>query len=62
MKRKALLKHLEKHGCRHYREGAEHTLYWNPANNKVNTIPRHSEIFDFLAAKICKDLDIPPPQ
>ncbi|MCK6621059.1 MAG: type II toxin-antitoxin system HicA family toxin [Calditrichaceae bacterium] len=62
MKRKALLKHLEKHGCRLYREGAKHTLYWNPANNKVTTIPRHSELFDFLAVKICKDLDVPPPK
>jgi len=25
----------------------------------MSTVPRHSEIKDQLAAKICKDLDIP---
>jgi predicted RNA binding protein YcfA (HicA-like mRNA interferase family) len=62
MKRIKLLKHLEKHGCRLYREGSRHTLYMNPYNNKVTTIPRHIEIVDFLALKICKDLDVDPPK
>ena len=61
MKRKKLIKHLEKHGCKFYREGSNHTLFFNPLNKKVTTIPRHDEIFDFLARKICKDLQIPPP-
>ncbi len=47
MKRKKLIKHLEKHGCRLYREGAKHTLYYNPSNKKITTIPRHTELFDF---------------
>ncbi len=28
---------------------------------KTSTIPRHREINDFLAQKICKDLEIPKP-
>jgi predicted RNase H-like HicB family nuclease len=29
------------------------------ANRKTTSVPRHSEIVDKLAIKICKDLDIP---
>ncbi|MBI4547328.1 MAG: type II toxin-antitoxin system HicA family toxin [Ignavibacteriae bacterium] len=61
MKRREVLHHLEQHGCRFLREGAKHTVYFNPTNRKTSTIPRHSEIADFLARKICKDLDIPSP-
>jgi predicted RNA binding protein YcfA (HicA-like mRNA interferase family) len=62
MKRKKLLKHLENNGCRLYREGRKHTLYFNPRNNKFSTVPRHTEIVDFLAVKICRDLEIDPPK
>ncbi|MFZ1321788.1 MAG: type II toxin-antitoxin system HicA family toxin [Ignavibacteria bacterium] len=58
MKRKELVRLIEKQGCRLLREGANHTLYFNPDNNKVSTIPRHTEIKDFLSKKICKDLGI----
>jgi predicted RNA binding protein YcfA (HicA-like mRNA interferase family) len=60
MKRSALIKHLRKNGCKFYREGSNHTLYINPANNKISTIPRHTEILDYLAKKICTDLEIKP--
>lgn len=43
------------------REGGAHTVYVNRKAGKVSTIPRHREINDFLARKICKDLDLPPP-
>jgi len=62
MKRTALIKHLEKQGCKLYREGSKHTLYINPANNQISTIPRHIEILDFLVKKICKDLEINLPK
>jgi len=62
MDRKKLLRHLEKHGCRLYREGSKHTLFINPYNNKVTTIPRHREIVNFLVSKICKDLDVDLPK
>ena len=58
MKRHQLLKHLKKHGCELLREGARHTVYVNRVNGKVSTVPRHSEIVNRLAGKICKDLDI----
>jgi mRNA interferase HicA len=33
----------------------------NPAARKISTLPRHREINEDLARKICKDLDIPAP-
>ncbi|MDY6931851.1 MAG: type II toxin-antitoxin system HicA family toxin [Halobacteriota archaeon] len=62
MKRRRLIRHLEKHSCKFLREGGKHTVYYNPSNLKTSTIPRHNEIVDPLAKKICKDLEIPPPK
>lgn len=61
MKRRALLAHLHDCGCSFLREGANHTVYINRAARKVSTIPRHAEINDDLARKICKDLQVLPP-
>ena len=58
MKRKELVRHLEKQGCLLLREGANHTIYFNPELRKTSSIPRHKEIDDFLAKKICRDLGI----
>ena len=41
------------------REGANHTVFVNASGERVSTIPRHREIKEFLARKICKDLDVP---
>ncbi|MBX3059688.1 MAG: type II toxin-antitoxin system HicA family toxin [Anaerolineae bacterium] len=59
MKRRSLLRHLQKNGCELLREGGKHSVYWNPQNGNSTTIPRHTEIKDKLAEKICKDLGIP---
>lgn len=59
MKRKELLNHLQDHGCVFLREGARHSWGSNPAQNKRSSVPRHTEIIDQLARKICKDLGIP---
>jgi len=59
MKRRELLRHLTAHGCRFLREGGRHSLYWNPADKRVSAVPRHAEVADFLARKICRDLNIP---
>ncbi|OQW86382.1 MAG: addiction module toxin, HicA family [Thiotrichaceae bacterium IS1] len=56
MKRQTLLKHLRRYGC--YLKGS-HSLWTNPANGKIEAIPRHTEIADRLAQKICRCLDIP---
>ncbi|MBI4277562.1 MAG: type II toxin-antitoxin system HicA family toxin [Armatimonadetes bacterium] len=61
MKRRELLRHLEAHGCVFLREGRKHSVYLNPATRKVSTVPRHNEILDVLARKICKDLEVPAP-
>ena len=61
MKRRDLIRHLERHGCEFLREGGNHTVYVNKKTRKCSTVPRHKEIIDFLARKICKDLEIPTP-
>jgi len=58
MKRGKLLKHLRVHGCILLREGGNHSWWINPTQNKRSAVPRHSEIQDILANKICKDLGI----
>ena len=69
----ARLRHLLDHGCRFVREGGRHSWWENPAANKRSSIPRHTEVNEFLARKaesdetpwlcaaICKDLEIPAP-
>lgn len=59
MKRKDLIKHLEKNDCIFEREGRKHTLFYNPKSKKSASIPRHTEINTFTGQGICKDLDIP---
>jgi mRNA interferase HicA len=59
MKRSALLKHLRFHGCALIREGGSHSWWGNPERNLRSSVPRHTEIKDLLARKICKDLGIP---
>jgi predicted RNA binding protein YcfA (HicA-like mRNA interferase family) len=61
MKRRDLVKHLRVQGCVFVREGANHSIFLNPLINRVSTVPRHNEVDDFLAKKICKDLGISPP-
>lgn len=61
MKRKALIRHLEAHGCTFLREGGQHSLYRHVATHKVSTVPRYTDINAELARKICKDLGIPAP-
>jgi mRNA interferase HicA len=61
MKRQALLRHLHEHGCELLREGGRHSWWHNPAQNRRSAIPRHTEIVDHLARKICKDLGVPMP-
>jgi hypothetical protein len=59
MKRIDRIRHLEKFGCELFREGG--TVYINRTAKKTSTIPRHREINDFLARKICHDLEVAEP-
>jgi mRNA interferase HicA len=61
MKRRDLIRHLEANGCELLREGGNHTIYVNRTALKSSAIPRHREIDDFLARKICRDLQVPEP-
>jgi hypothetical protein len=49
------------HDCRILRERSSHTPYLDPRQRKATTIPRHREINDYLARKICRDLGVPEP-
>ncbi|HEY4498533.1 MAG TPA: type II toxin-antitoxin system HicA family toxin [Candidatus Paceibacterota bacterium] len=61
MKRADFIQHLRRSRCRFVREGAKHSVFLNPSNEFMSTVPRHSEIKTFLAQKICKDLGISAP-
>lgn len=59
MRRRELIAHLEAYGCEFLREGGNHTIYVNRAAGKSSSVPRHREINEFLARKICRDLQVP---
>lgn len=59
MKREALLRHLRRQGCNLKREGHAHSLWMNPRTGEVEAVPRHTEIPNRLAKKICRGLSIP---
>ena len=61
MKRRDLVRHLEAQGCEMLREGGNHTVYVNRRVGKASTVPRHREINDYLARKICRDLEVSEP-
>lgn len=61
MKREDLLRHLRQHDCVLLREGGRHSVFVNRVTRKATAIPRHREINDFLAKKICRDLEIQEP-
>ncbi|WP_460035409.1 type II toxin-antitoxin system HicA family toxin [Methylothermus subterraneus] len=61
MKRQALIRHLLRQGCELAREGSRHSIWRNPATGDLAAVPRHNEIKDLLARKICKDLRIDQP-
>ena len=61
MKRIDLIRHLEKHGCEFLRQGSNHTVYVSRKARRSSAVPRHREVNDFLARKICDDLLVPRP-
>lgn len=61
MKRNALLGHLRRHGCYLKREGRAHSLWTNPLSGAVEAVPRHVELSNNLARKICRNLSVPEP-
>lgn len=61
MKRRALLSHLQEHGCQVLREGASHSVWINPQTGRRETVPRHTEVKKHLARSICRNLAVPIP-
>ncbi len=62
MKRIDLIRHLERNGCQLLREGNNHSVYVNRSSKSSTAIPRHREVNDFLARKICDDLQVRRPE
>lgn len=59
MKRNALLRHLRRFGCYLKREGSAHSIWCNRETGEIQAIPRHGEIPNRLADRICKALSVP---
>jgi len=57
MKRRDLERRLRIAGCYLKREGASHSLWFNPRNGVTEAIPRHTEIKEPLARKILKNMN-----
>jgi mRNA interferase HicA len=52
MKRRELLRKLNRMGCVLIRSGGNHDIYVNPKTGKKQPVPRHSEIDEHLAKHI----------
>jgi hypothetical protein len=61
MKLRDLEQHLRRQGCTFFREGRADTVWLNPSNRKITSVPRHSEIKGGTVHSICKQLGIPQP-
>lgn len=61
MKRRELIRHLLNHRCRPVREGSDHSIWENPAIHRRTSVPRHRDIPDFTAQRICRQLGIADP-
>lgn len=59
MKRRELTDHLRSNGCLLEREGGRHSIFVNLATGAKAPVPRHAEIDNRLAVKICRQLGIP---
>lgn len=62
MKLRDLERHLREQGCVLLREGGTHTVWHNPSNRKMASVPRHSEIKEGTVGSICKQLEIQQPK
>jgi len=56
MKRRDLIRKLERLGCTMIRHGSKHDWYMNPNTKISQPVPRHIEIDEYLAKHIIKML------
>ena len=61
MKKRALVRHMRRSGCRQLRQGARHEWWVNEISGDRSAVPRHTEIPNKLVKKICRDLGIDAP-
>lgn len=59
MKRRELIRRLNKMGCVLIRRGGKHDWYQNPTTKMAQPVPRHTEIKETLAKHILKVLESP---
>jgi mRNA interferase HicA len=57
VKRRDLIRHLEKHGFWLLREGAKHSIYTN--GDKVIPVKRHRTLDRITANELCKQAGVP---
>ena len=62
MKTKEFVKFLNRQHCLLIRKGSNHSIFQNQKNKKISSVPRHKEVKNNLARKICRDLEIPSPE
>lgn len=58
VKRRDLLKELKKKGIKIDESGGRHAKLLNPNNQRTAPLPRHTEIDDFTAKEIRKQLGL----
>ena len=58
VKRRDLVRYLEKHGFYLLREGTNHSIYTNGTN--VVPVKRHSQLDRITANELCKQAGLPP--
>ena len=58
MKRRELIRSLERDGCILLRPGSRHDIYYNPKTGLRQPVPRHTEIDNALARHIRKYLGL----
>ncbi len=61
MKRRDLLAHLRAHDYELLLEGDNHSWWRHKITNKRSAVPRHNDISDILAVKICRDVGVQVP-
>jgi predicted RNA binding protein YcfA (HicA-like mRNA interferase family) len=56
MKRVDLIKTISKNGAEFLRHGGSHDVYLQPKTGKQVAVPRHTEIKEYVAKSIIKNL------
>jgi mRNA interferase HicA len=56
VRRKELIRRLEKLGCVLVRHGGSHDWYTNPKTRQSQPVPRHTEVNEWLARSILRKL------